>query len=46
MVVPYQNSTAILYSHHPDPPEGTVIQICSIEVPVQDSQVMIHMLEK
>jgi hypothetical protein len=37
MAIPYHNSTIILYESLPNLPVGTMIQLCSVDVKVQDS---------
>jgi hypothetical protein len=32
--IPYNNSAAVLYGIRPDLPEGTVVQVCSVEVSI------------
>ncbi|CAO2151592.1 unnamed protein product [Urochloa humidicola] len=37
MAIPYQGSTVLLYGDNAVPPEGSVVQICSVQISVEDS---------
>ncbi|CAO2169811.1 unnamed protein product [Urochloa humidicola] len=43
LAVPYKGSTAVLYGSSPSPPEGTVIQVCSVQAAIQDDKVVVLM---
>ncbi|CAO2034871.1 unnamed protein product [Urochloa humidicola] len=43
LAIPYKSTTAILYGNRPEVPEGTMVQVCTVEIAVVDGEVEVSM---